>query len=255
MSIWNLFGLYADAHMASDVISITTNDYNHRSAAIFKETNPPKADELKAVIAMYSPDAGNSGTAAFTRGNNLLGEKSPSQRNNIVILLALLIQNLIDSGTYSNILQYLNTALNINSTVSSSPNVTQVIATNDDLLVVLFKMAQLKYSSVWNSKPLLQLIDLPDVLPTPPNKYTEAQLNNVKNKLQADFFADAPNGPIFKSFKTAFLQYKKDGRLKAGWFWGGRRTRKGKTGSKGHKGKGKGKRYTRDNRSRYNNRQ
>lgn len=247
-------GLYSDFGFFAILNNKLTNNYTNRSGNIFKSSDPPKADELKAVIEMYSPDAGISGTAGVMRANNLLGLKSPSQLWNIVILLALLIQNLIDSGTYSNILQYLNTALANNSTETSSSNVTQVIATNDDLLVVLFKMAQLKYSSGWNSKPLLQLIDLPEVLPTPPNKYTEAQLNNVKNKLQADFFVDAPNGPIFKSFKTAFLQYKKDGRLKAGWFWGGRRTRKGKGRSKGYKGKGKckGKNYTR---SRHNNRQ
>ena len=76
------------------------------------------------------------------RANNLVGQKSPAQLWNIVILLALLIQKLIDNGTYSNILQYLNTALDINSTVANG-STAKPIATNDDLLVVLFKMAQL----------------------------------------------------------------------------------------------------------------
>ena len=240
-------GLYSDFGFFAMINNKLTNNYTNRSGNIFKSSDPPKADELKAVIAEYNPDAGISGTAGVMRANNLVGQKSPAQLWNIVILLALLIQKLIDNGTYSNILQYLNTALDINSTVANG-STAKPIATNDDLLVVLFKMAQLKYSSGWNSKPLFQLIDLPEVLPTPPNKYTESQLNNVKNKLQADFFADAPNGPIFKSFKTAFLQYKKNGKLKAGWFWGGRRTCKGKGRSKGHKGKGKDKRYTRNNR-------
>jgi len=240
-------GLYADFGFFAMINNKLTNNYTNRSGNIFKSSDPPTANELKEVIKMYSPDAGISGAAGVMRANNLVGQKSPAQLWNIVILLALLIQILINKGTYSNILQYLNTALASSSTVANG-STAKPIATNDDLLVVLFKMAQLKYSGYWNSKPLLQLIDLP----TPPKKdelYTEAQLTNVTNKLQADFFADAPNGPIFKSFKTAFLQYKKNGKLKAGWFWGGRRTRKGKGRSKGYKCKENGKRYTRNNRS------
>jgi hypothetical protein len=240
-------GLYSDFGFFSMLNNKLTNNYTNRSGNIFKSSDPPKADELKEVITMYTPDAGISGTAGVMRANNLVGQKSPAQLWNIVILLALLIQILINNGTYTNILQYLNTAL-ASSSNTAQPAVAPMEATNDDLLVVLFKMAQLKYSSGWNSKPLFQLIDLPEILPTPPNKYTDAQLNNVKNKLQDDFFVDAPDGPIFKSFKTAFLQYKKNGKLKAGWFWGGRRTRKGKSKSKGHKVKGKN--YTHNNRRR-----
>lgn len=155
MSWFDIFGLYGDATVVTSIASVASNDYTHRASNIFKSSDPPKADELKAVIAMYSPDAGISGTAAPMRGNNLLGFKSPGQRNNIAILLALLIQQLVNSGTYSNILQYLNTALASGSTVANSsttqlaqPAVAPMVATNDDLLVVLFKMAQLKYSSM-----------------------------------------------------------------------------------------------------------
>ena len=226
-----LFGAYSAARVTTDAISVGTNDYTHRASEVFKSANPPKVADLNQLIQEYSTAKGTEGTALMGIGNHLFAKKSPAERNNTVILLASLIKNIIDANTYTNIiskLQVVNPAI-----------------TKDDFFVVLFKLAQLKYSGTWNSDTLYKMVDTLD---------NTVRLNNVKNKLQDDFFADASHGPdasdgpIFTSFKTAMLQYKKDGRLKTGWFWGGRRTRKGKSRSKGHKGKGKGKRYTRNNR-------
>ena len=99
-----LFGAYSAARVTTDAISVGTNDYTHRASEVFKSANPPKVADLNQLIQEYSMAKGTEGTALMGIGNHLFAKKSPAERNNMVILLASLIKNIIDANTYTNII-------------------------------------------------------------------------------------------------------------------------------------------------------
>lgn len=200
--------MFGTARAVSDVVDYSTNDYIHRASVIFKSADPPTPKELKEVIALYGEKNGDQGfhkVVAVT--NNSIGMSSAEQVQNRAILMAKIIKRRIDLGKYNNI-------------------ITKLGATPDEFLVVLFKKAQLKYAgSFWKSSKLNEYLDIQNT--NPKEKY-KIQYNNIAKTLSADFFSDyKENGPKFIDLKKSIDQYKKNGKLTAGWLWGGkRRTRR-----------------------------
>jgi len=202
-----IYSLFSEASGVNRIIGSINKSYLDRALKVYQSSKPPDPEVLKKLIDDYDVANDEDSTSMTSSFDKVKMMRGPDKRDNSLVLLAKIIYEQKNEGAYDDIAKMLDE----DSFRGESGNV---------FWVFLFKKAALKYSGYFTATALNEITN--EVTGAPDEKYKK-QIAAVNAKLHDDFFSDAPDGPKFSEFKTAYVKYRDSKKFSGGKNMRGRR--------------------------------